>query len=78
MFVSIGIYMNDSNIRYYLEQELKRLTMNISIRNQDIRGFERQIDDKLKEIANLKVHYTSLLNTALAYGLDQEEFESTL
>ena len=68
--------MNESNIRYYLEQELKRLTMNISIRNQDIKGFERQIDDKLKEIANLKVHYTSLLNTALAYGLEREEIES--
>lgn len=70
--------MNDATIRYYLEQELKRLTINISVRQQDIKGFERQIDDKLKEIANLKVHYTSLLNTALAYGMDRKEFESTL
>ena len=68
--------MNDGNIRYYLEQQLRKLTMDISIRNQDIKGLERTIDDKLKEIANLKVHYTSLLNTALAYGLEREEIES--
>ena len=68
--------MNDGNIRYYLEKELKNLAIKISIRNQDIRSWEKSIDDHLKEIANLKVHYTSLLNTALAYGLEREDIES--
>ena len=43
--------------------------------NQDIEGLERQIADKHDEIHLLKVHYTSLLNTALAYGLTEEEMK---
>jgi hypothetical protein len=70
--------MNEANVRYYLEQELKRLASIIADNQRTVQDKERAIDDLLKRIANLKVHYTSLLNTAIAYGLDKKEFEESL
>ena len=78
MFVSIVIYMNDGNIRYYLQEQLRDISKKIEALQHINKIVEQNIDDRIKQIANLKVHYTSLLNTALAYGMDQEEFESTL
>jgi hypothetical protein len=70
--------MNDGNVRYYLEQELKRIATQIADNQRYVIQHERVIDDLLKITANLKVHYTSLLNTAIAYGLDKKEFEESL
>jgi len=50
--------------------ELKRA---IQGKEYYIKGAERNIDDWHKEIQQLKVHYTSLLNTAIAYGYEVDE-----
>ena len=67
--------MNESNTRYYLQCRLEELAKRIATLQSYIKGAERNIDDWHNEIANLKVHYTSLLNTALAYGLTEEQME---
>ena len=67
--------MNDGNIRYYLEQEMADLKSQIKFLKDNIEGYNRQIDDTLKTIQSLKIHYTSLLNTAIAYGYEVEEDE---
>ena len=68
--------MNDGNIRYYLEQEMADLKTEIKRLNTCVEGFSRNIDDAMKNITNLRVHYTSLLNTAIAYGHEVDEDES--
>ena len=68
--------MNDGNIRHYLEAEMAYLEAEIKMRNDMIEGWSRNIDDSIKVIKNLRVHYTSLLNTAIAYGHEVEEDES--
>ena len=65
--------MNDGNIRWYLECRMKEIASEIKKYEGYISGAERNIDDYHKNIANLKVHYTSLLNTAIAYGYEVEE-----
>ena len=65
--------MNDGTVREFLRRKLDDIARDVKIRYQDIEGFNRQIDDKYKEIHLLKVHYTSLMNTALAYGLTEEQ-----
>ena len=67
--------MNDGNIKYYLETKMEELTEDIKRHEVYIKSSEECIDDNLKTIANLKVHYTSLLNTAIAYGHEVEEDE---
>ena len=67
--------MNDGNIRYYLKWEMLDLRQQIEEKEAYIRGAENNIDDWHKRIKNLKVHYTSLLNTAIAYGYEVEEDE---
>ena len=67
--------MNDGNIRYYLKQEMADLKAQIKFLKDNIEGYNRQIDDTLKTIQSLKIHYTSLLNTAIAYGYEVEEDE---
>ena len=71
--------MTNSNITWYLKKEMKSLNRKIITFESSIRGSEMHIDDMHKKIKELKVHYTSLLNTALAYeDFDKEEFESGL
>ena len=67
--------MNDGNIRYYLKNEIADLEAEIKSRNNSIERWSRNIDDTIKEINNLRVHYTSLLNTSIAYGHEVEEDE---
>ena len=67
--------MNDGNIRHYLFAEMADLKAEIKRLNDSIEGYSRNIDDTIKEIKNLRVHYTSLLNTAIAYGHEVEENE---
>ena len=67
--------MNDGDIRYYLETEMAELKVSIKRLNDCIEGYSRNIDDAIKKIKNLRVHYTSLLNTAIAYGYEVEEDE---
>ena len=43
--------------------------------SDEIEAAQRKIDDWDKEYQLLKVHYTSLLNTAIAYGSGIEEDE---
>ena len=68
--------MNDGNFRHYLQAEMADLKAEIKRLNDSIEGYSRNIDDTIKEINNLRVHYTSLLNTAIAYGHEVEEDES--
>ena len=70
--------MNDGNIRYYLEHELSHLRWKIKGLEDAIEGKHKWIDDLNKEIKNLKVHYTSLLNTAIAYGHKTSEEEQVI
>ena len=65
--------MNESNIRYYLTCEMDDLKEKIKAKQSKIKEYECAMDDAHKEIANLKVHYTSLLNTAIAYGYEKED-----
>ena len=67
--------MNDGNIRQYLEFELSDLKAMIKSCNNDLEMYNRQIDDTLKRLRSLRVHYTSLLNTAISYGHEVEEDE---
>ena len=67
--------MNDGNIRHYLETEMADLKARIKRLNDCVEGFSRNIDDAIKNITNLRIHYTSLLNTAIAYGHEVEEEE---
>jgi predicted nucleic acid-binding Zn-ribbon protein len=62
-----------------LETQMKELHDEIKKLFQYIESNHRQISDHEDRIAVLKVHYTSLLNTALAYeNFDKEDFESNL
>ncbi len=71
--------MTTANITWYLTKELKSLHRKIITYESSIRGSEQHIDDLHKKIKELKVHYTSLLNTAIAYeDFDKEEFEESL
>ena len=65
--------MDDANVLYYLEQEMEQLTQSIKDKIRLVEENNRRIDDYMKEIAHLKIHYTSLLNTALAYGHIEED-----
>ena len=65
--------MNDGNIRWYLKCRMEEIDREIKQREAFIKGAENNIDDWHKEINNLKVHYTSLLNTMIAYGDKVEE-----
>ena len=67
--------MNDGNIRWYLTCRMQELERAIEQKESFIQGAERNIDDWHKEIQQLKIHYTSLLNTAIAYGYEVEEDE---
>ena len=67
--------MNDGNIKYYLEQEMSDLKSKILARETFIDGYHKRVDDALKELKNLRIHYTSLLNTAIAYGHEVEDDE---
>ena len=67
--------MNDGNFRHYLQAEMADLKAEIKWLNDNIEGYSRSIDDTLKKINNLRVHYTSLLNTAIAYGHEVDEDE---
>ena len=67
--------MNDANIKWYLENKMQALSEEIEMKESFIRGAENNIDEWHKEIKNLRVHYTSLLNTAIAYGHEVEEDE---
>ena len=60
--------MNDPSITWYLRKEISSLAREIKIKYQDMESFSRRIVDLEQSIAPLKVHYTSLLNTLLAYG----------
>ena len=77
MFVSGIVTMNDATIREFLKNKLDTLARDVKIANQDIRGLENAIDDKHNKILLLKIHYTSLLNTALAYGLTEEQIKES-
>ena len=68
--------MNDGNIRFYLEREMSDLKYKIKRENDFLENHSQRIDDILKKIKNLRVHYTSLLNTAIAYGHEVDEDES--
>ena len=52
---------------------MEEIDREIKQREAFIKGAENNIDDWHKEINNLKVHYTSLLNTMIAYGDKVEE-----
>ena len=65
--------MNDGNVRHYLEQEMLEIKREIKMLDAYTEGANRNIDDWAKTRQNLKVHYTSLLNTAIAYGYEVEE-----
>ena len=67
--------MNDGNIRHYLEYNMQEIDLEIKQKESYIKGAEDNIDDWLKSIKNLKVHFLSLLNTAIAYGHEVEEDE---
>ena len=67
--------MNDANTRWYLEQEMTKLKVFMKSLSNEIEAAHRHIDDWTKELGNTKVHYTSLLNTAIAYGSGIEEDE---
>ena len=67
--------MNDGNIRYYLETEMADLEAEIKMRNDMVEGWSRNIDDTIKVIKNLQVHYASLLRTAQAYEVKEDEQE---
>ena len=67
--------MNDGNIRYYLEQEMAELKSLMEQNETNIEMHNRQIFDCVQIRRNLKIHYTSLLNTAIAYGYEVEEDE---
>ena len=70
---------SEGNVLYYLELKMKELHIEIQNLHRGIEVRNRQNDDDLKKIAVLKVHYTSLLNTALAYeDFDEEDFKSRL
>ena len=43
--------------------------------SDEIEAAQRKIDDWDKELQMLKIHYTSLLNTAIAYGYEVEDDE---
>ena len=65
--------MNDGNIRHYLFAEMADLKAEIKRLNDSIEGYSRNIDDTIKEINNLRVHYTSLLKAAIEHGHEVEE-----
>ena len=65
--------MNDGNIKHYLDCELAHLKSKIKNHEDGIEARLRQINDLEKELKNFKVHYTSLLNTAIAYGYEVEK-----
>ena len=67
--------MNDATVREFLKRKLDGIARDVKIRYQDIEGYNKSIDDKLQEIHLLKIHYTSLLNTALAYDLTEEQIK---
>ena len=67
--------MNDGNIRHYLEIEMADLEAEIKMRNDMIEGWSRNIDDAIKVTKNLQVHYASLLRTAQAYEVKEDEQE---
>ena len=65
--------MNDGNVAYYLSNQMKEIENEIKQKESYIKGAENNIDDWHKKIRLLKIHYTSLLNTAIAYGYEVEE-----
>ena len=46
--------------------------------SDEIEAAQRKIDDWDKELQMLKIHYTSLLNTAIAYGHKTSEEEQAI
>jgi len=70
--------MNDGNVRdknilYYLGNRMSELQREIQECEWTVESANRRIDDMNKRIINLRAHYTSLLNTAIAYGYEVEE-----
>jgi hypothetical protein len=71
--------MNDGNVVDYLQRELRDIHAMVWECISNIKHLEMAIGEKEKKLRNLRVHYTSLLNTALAYEeFDREDFESGL
>lgn len=70
--------MNEANILHYLTEEMERLKDEIRGKISLIENCNRRIDDNMKRIQKLKVHYTSLLNTAIAYGYEKDEQEDSV
>ena len=63
----------------YLQRKMKELHDEIGAKTHAIKNHLLAIAENENRIAILKVHYTSLLNTALAYeDFDKEDFESGL
>ena len=69
--------MNDPSITWYLRQQISSLAREIKIKYQDIESWHRRIVDLEQSIIPLKVHYTSLLNTLLAYGQTEKDLRES-
>ena len=67
--------VNSANITYYLRKQIDALSRDIKIKYQDIESYHRRIHDAEKSIGPLRVHYTSLLNTLLAYGMTEKDLK---
>lgn len=65
--------MNEANIVAHLRRRLDSIARAVKAGYQDIEGHNRRVVDVGEEIAILKIEYTSLLNTMLAYDYTEDQ-----
>ena len=75
MFVSVYPTMNDGNIKHYLIKEADKLARKIQDGLCAIKYSEQHIEDMHGEITKWKAHYTSLINSLLAYDETEESIK---
>jgi peptidoglycan hydrolase CwlO-like protein len=66
------IILSNEKILHYLDNEIQQLKNKIQGKENTIRAMRQDMEHYQKDIAAWKVHYTSLLNTRLAYESEEQ------
>ena len=66
------IMVSDRETRQYLNRQMKALSEKIDSALHSIKVWHEEIKNREKEIEIWRIHYTSLLNTRLAYESEEQ------
>ena len=64
--------MSEERIIWYLDRQIRELENKITGREITIKGMKQDLETYREDIKIWKIHYTSLMNTRLAYESEEQ------